>query len=232
MCVLAWDGEGGQDSQKQLRCSELLPELCLQPAVPSCGGHWQARAEVCAAKGDVVLTLVPSAGLSGTPWVLLVSDESPWVGTTVANRPQDRAVAWLRHPSDGAGPWVPACGRALTGQRWAQALSSWCSAELTKNPWFCQPTRVKSAALFQREELWCCKAKGHSPLPLPLGLEGCAPPASPHPMKAEGRAGKGSSALSSLFPSRTGDILYTLTWRRSGHLPHKPCPRVQTHKCQ
>lgn len=167
----------------------------------------------------MVLALVPSAGLSETLRVLLVPDEPPWVGITVANSAQDRAVAWLPHPSARAGPWVPACARALMGLCWAQALSSCCSAQLTKNPWFGQPTRVKSAALFLREELWCCRGKGHSPLPLPLGSEGCVPSTSSHPTKAEGRAGWWSSALSSLFPSRTRDVPYTPMWRRSGPAP-------------
>lgn len=104
-------------------------------------------------------------------WVLLVSDELPWVRTTVANRSQDRTEAWLPHASDGAGTWMPACVCALMEQHWDQAsgLRSWCTAELTKKPhFFCQPRTVKSPALFLREELWCWRDKGQYPLPLPL----------------------------------------------------------------
>lgn len=102
---LTWAGEGGQQSQEQLSSlSSACSQLC--PAV-------EGTSRQGAPKGDVVLTLVPSAGLSEIPWVLLVSDGPHWVRITMSNRLQDRAEAWLPHASDGAGAW---CSHGLRTQ--------------------------------------------------------------------------------------------------------------------
>lgn len=116
----------------------------------------------------------PCAGLSGTLWVLLDSDELPWVG-----------------PPGPRGPRA----EQRPGCPWQCCSSTSAPGAQLKKPFYFQPTRVKSAALCLREELWCCRA-------LPFLWVWRAVPLLPPLTPQRRRGGQGTGALPSAAPSQ------------------------------
>lgn len=156
-------GAGRGRRREQSQAAYVQPAaagaLCLHPAAPTRGDTLGRQGSRSAHRR--VMRSCPSYLLLQGPGRHRGSSSSglspPCVRTAAADGPRDKALASLPRRGDGKGPVVSRLRPCSRGQA---ASSPGSGAQLLvlggAEPEFCQPARVKPAALFLRQEPWCC----------------------------------------------------------------------------